>query len=118
MQEGGGGAKAQGLKINLNVADAPTLQRELAGTSQAKADAIVAYRETNGPFRSVDELLEVKASARRYWIAVAKSWIRHWRIHRSATDDLRDFSRSYNAVIRGWIEYYVNSGTETSAINC
>ncbi|PQB00794.1 reverse transcriptase [Pseudomonas fluorescens] len=32
--------------------------------------------------------------------------IKHWRIHRSTTDDLRDFSRRYNAVIRGWIEYY------------
>lgn len=54
------GAKAQGEKIDLNGADAPTLQRELAGVGEAKARAIVAYRETNGPFASVDELLEVK----------------------------------------------------------
>jgi competence ComEA-like helix-hairpin-helix protein len=54
------GAKAQGAKIDLNGADAPTLQRELAGVGEAKAKAIVAYRETNGPFASVDELLEVK----------------------------------------------------------
>lgn len=47
-------------KINLNVADAPTLQRELSGVGEAKAKAIVAYRESNGPFASVDELLEVK----------------------------------------------------------
>ncbi|QJI44968.1 helix-hairpin-helix domain-containing protein [Pseudomonas sp. ADAK2] len=53
-------AKAQGEKIDLNGADAPTLQRELAGVGEAKAKAIVAYRETNGPFASVDELLEVK----------------------------------------------------------
>ncbi|KAA0987735.1 helix-hairpin-helix domain-containing protein [Pseudomonas sp. ANT_J12] len=53
-------AKAQGEKIDLNGADAPTLQRELAGVGEAKARAIVAYRETNGPFASVDELLEVK----------------------------------------------------------
>ena len=33
---------------------------ELAGVGEAKAKAIVAYRETNGPFSSVDELLEVK----------------------------------------------------------
>ncbi|MHC8397930.1 group II intron maturase-specific domain-containing protein [Pseudomonas sp. MDT1-17] len=32
--------------------------------------------------------------------------IKHWRIHRSTTDDLSDFSRRYNAVIRGWVEYY------------
>nr|WP_277587932.1 reverse transcriptase domain-containing protein [Pseudomonas chlororaphis] len=32
--------------------------------------------------------------------------IKHWRIHRLTTDDLRDSSRRYNAVMRGWIEYY------------
>ncbi|VVN03148.1 ComEA family DNA-binding protein [Pseudomonas fluorescens] len=47
-------------KIDLNKADAATLQRELSGVGEAKASAIVAYRETNGPFASVDELLEVK----------------------------------------------------------
>lgn len=47
-------------KTNLNTADAPTLQRELNGIGQAKAQAIVAYREANGPFQSVDELLEIK----------------------------------------------------------
>jgi competence protein ComEA len=30
----------------------------------AKAKAIVAYREENGPFASVDELLEVKGIGR------------------------------------------------------
>lgn len=47
-------------KINLNTADAETLQRELTGVGSAKAKAIVAYRETNGEFASIDELLEVK----------------------------------------------------------
>ncbi|WP_460145104.1 ComEA family DNA-binding protein [Pseudomonas sp. S2_A02] len=53
-------AKAQTSKVDLNGADAPTLQRELSGIGEAKAKAIVAYRESNGPFSSVDELLEVK----------------------------------------------------------
>ena len=53
-------AKAQSGKVDLNSADAPTLQRELAGVGEAKAKAIVAYRESNGPFSSIDELLEVK----------------------------------------------------------
>ncbi|MHC8334921.1 ComEA family DNA-binding protein [Pseudomonas sp. LB3P25] len=52
--------KAQSGKVDLNQADAPTLQRELSGVGEAKAKAIVAYRESNGPFASVDELLEVK----------------------------------------------------------
>jgi len=47
-------------KINLNTADAATLQKELTGIGSAKAQAIVAYREANGEFASIDELLEVK----------------------------------------------------------
>lgn len=50
----------QSDKIDLNTADAPTLQRELVGVGEAKAKAIVLYRESNGPFSSIDELLEVK----------------------------------------------------------
>jgi len=46
--------------LDLNTADAPTLQRELNGIGKAKAEAIVAYREANGAFASVDELLEIK----------------------------------------------------------
>ncbi|MHC8321502.1 ComEA family DNA-binding protein [Pseudomonas sp. GB2N2] len=52
--------QVQSDKVDLNLADAPTLQRELAGVGEAKAKAIVAYRDTNGPFSSIDELLEVK----------------------------------------------------------
>jgi competence protein ComEA len=46
--------------VNLNIADAATLQKELVGIGKNKADAIVAYREANGQFTSVDELIEVK----------------------------------------------------------
>jgi len=46
--------------IDLNSADAATLQRELSGVGAAKARAIIEYREAHGPFASVDELLEVK----------------------------------------------------------
>lgn len=53
-------AKPQSAKVDLNEADAATLQRELAGIGEAKAKAIVAYRESNGAFSSVEELLEVK----------------------------------------------------------
>ncbi|MFF7061249.1 helix-hairpin-helix domain-containing protein [Pseudomonas sp. NPDC008258] len=47
-------------RLDLNKADALTLQKELNGIGKAKAEAIVAYREANGPFASVDELLEIK----------------------------------------------------------
>lgn len=53
-------AKAEVAKVNLNTADAAMLERELLGVGAVKAKAIVDYREANGPFASVDELLEVK----------------------------------------------------------
>lgn len=52
--------KVQFDKVDLNRADAGTLQRELTGIGKAKAEAIVTYRDMSGPFSSVDELLEVK----------------------------------------------------------
>ena len=51
---------AKVVTININTADEATLQRELSGVGAVKAKAIVAYREANGDFTSVDELLEVK----------------------------------------------------------
>lgn len=50
----------QAAKVNLNAADAETLRRDLFGIGAAKAKAIIAYRDSNGPFTAVDELLEVK----------------------------------------------------------
>lgn len=47
-------------KVNINTADADALQSLLSGIGSAKAKAIVAYREANGKFSSVDELIEVK----------------------------------------------------------
>ncbi|RRV06992.1 helix-hairpin-helix domain-containing protein [Pseudomonas sp. v388] len=47
-------------RVNLNSADAATLQKELAGIGKSKAEAIVAHRESNGAFTSIDELVEVK----------------------------------------------------------
>ncbi|MCV4283810.1 ComEA family DNA-binding protein [Pseudomonas capsici] len=46
--------------VNINKADADTLQKALAGIGKNKAMAIVAYREANGEFASVEELIEVK----------------------------------------------------------
>lgn len=52
--------RSQQSMLNLNTADAAMLQQGLNGIGKAKAEAIVAYREANGPFASVDELLEIK----------------------------------------------------------
>jgi len=47
-------------KVNINTADAGTLDRVLVGVGPSKADAIVAYRKTHGAFRSADQLAGVK----------------------------------------------------------
>lgn len=47
-------------QLNLNTADALTLQSTLVGIGKTKAEAIVAYREAHGSFATVDELLEIK----------------------------------------------------------
>lgn len=51
---------AEAAAVNINTADADTLTRALKGIGAAKAKAIIEYRDSNGPFTSVDDLLEVK----------------------------------------------------------
>lgn len=46
--------------VNINTADAATLAGTLRGIGLSKAEAIVAYRNENGPFKSVDDLVNVK----------------------------------------------------------
>lgn len=46
--------------VDINTADAATLDRVLTGVGPSKAEAIVAHREQHGAFRSADELAEVK----------------------------------------------------------
>ena len=46
--------------ININTANADTLAAELTGVGATKAAAIVAYRESHGSFKSLDELVNVK----------------------------------------------------------
>ena len=46
--------------VNVNKADAETIARELQGVGPSKARAIVEYRETNGLFESINDLLKVQ----------------------------------------------------------
>ncbi|MBB6244762.1 helix-hairpin-helix domain-containing protein [Rhodanobacter sp. MP1X3] len=46
--------------VNINKADASTIAKSLDGIGQSKADAIVAWRDANGPFKSADDLAQVK----------------------------------------------------------
>jgi competence protein ComEA len=46
--------------VDINRADAATLAAAINGVGEARAAAIIAYREANGPFASVDELTAIK----------------------------------------------------------
>ncbi|MFO1435851.1 MAG: helix-hairpin-helix domain-containing protein [Gammaproteobacteria bacterium] len=45
--------------VDINKADAATLAKELTGVGDAKANAIIAYRDQHGPFKTVDDLVLV-----------------------------------------------------------
>jgi competence protein ComEA len=46
--------------VNVNTADATTIAKELDGIGPAKAQAIVEYRQKNGPFKTPEDLLKVE----------------------------------------------------------
>ena len=54
-----------GEPVDINTADAETLASAIDGVGLKKARDIVAYRQTNGPFASVDELIQVKGIGER-----------------------------------------------------
>ncbi len=49
-----------GQPVDVNNADAATLAKSLDGVGMAKAEAIIQYRTEHGPFRSAEELVNVK----------------------------------------------------------
>lgn len=46
--------------VNINTADAQALAEAINGVGLKRAEAIVEYRNENGPFESVDELVKVQ----------------------------------------------------------
>lgn len=51
--------------VNINTADATSLAASIKGVGTKKAVAIVAYREENGPFKSVTDLAQVRGIGHR-----------------------------------------------------
>jgi competence protein ComEA len=51
--------------VNVNTADASMLAKELDGIGPAKAQAIVEYRQKNGPFHNPEDLLKVDGIGQR-----------------------------------------------------
>ena len=46
--------------VNINTADAPTLSKNIKGIGMKKAQSIIDYREKNGKFKKVEDLMKVK----------------------------------------------------------
>jgi len=46
--------------VNINTANAENLAMNIKGVGKKKAEAIISYRDTHGPFKSVDEIGKVK----------------------------------------------------------
>lgn len=57
-QTAASGAPVEDAPVDLNAADRAALLT-LPGIGETKADAILAYREAHGPFKRVDDLLNV-----------------------------------------------------------
>ena len=46
--------------VNINTADKESLMSAITRVGEKRAEAIIAYREQNGPFKSIEELVEVR----------------------------------------------------------
>lgn len=53
-------ADAASDQVNINQADAKTIAMVLTGVGEVKAKAIVAFRDKQGPFQSVEDLVKVR----------------------------------------------------------
>ena len=49
----------EGSKVNINTAD-ETLLRTLPGVGESKAKSIIAYREKNGSFGKIEDIMNVE----------------------------------------------------------
>ena len=53
-------ASPKPFAVNINTADADTLAAVLKGVGEKRAAQIVAWRDSNGQFTSLEQLMEIK----------------------------------------------------------
>ncbi|MCH9692017.1 MAG: helix-hairpin-helix domain-containing protein [Gammaproteobacteria bacterium] len=53
-------AEQKTISVNINSAKAEELSEKLVGVGAARAELIVQYRDMNGPFTSIEQLLEIR----------------------------------------------------------
>ncbi len=46
--------------VNINTADAQALSKNIKGVGLKRAEAIIAYREKNGEFKTIEDLTKIK----------------------------------------------------------
>ena len=51
--------------ININTADAQALSKNIKGVGLKKAQSIVAFREANGEFKKIEDLMKVKGIGKK-----------------------------------------------------
>lgn len=51
--------------VNINTATADSLAVNIKGVGKKKAEAIIAYRQANGPFKKVEDIIKVKGIGQR-----------------------------------------------------
>jgi competence protein ComEA len=80
----GAPATSAALVININTADAAGLAT-LPGIGAKTAELIVAYRQKNGPFKKIEELMNVRGIGEKSFLKI--------RAQISVTDPKRNESR-------------------------
>lgn len=59
-------SKKDSKMIHLNQADVDTLTQSFKGIGRKRAEAIIAYREANGGFKSIEDLALVKGIGKAF----------------------------------------------------
>ncbi len=66
VAEVSGSLTQESKAIHLNQADVATLTQSFKGIGKKRAEAIIAYREANGPFKSLEDLGQVKGIGHQF----------------------------------------------------